>query len=124
MGKEMFENLAQEDQIKLIYCKSHITNEKVYINYTLICDVNSVTEDLPLLEKIAATMIVIRELLSKYRIDFSYTIKSSDEFDNEIRNNRRAIVNRLNDSEIMHCKDQYYQDIIDESKKHNTCKRA
>lgn len=114
MGKELFETLIQEDQVKLIYCKTNVTKDKTYINYTIICDVDSVADDLSLLNKISATMFVIKELLARYNIQFSYTVKTSDEFDREIANDRKKVALKLSNTEIMHCKEAYYQEIIDE----------
>ena len=120
MGKEYFKNLVDEEQIQLIYCRKHITYEKAYINYTIVCDVNSITEDIALLEKIVATMFVTKELFSKYNIDFSYTVKSSAELDREIESDYENTRNILKDAEVLHCKDNYYREIIESI--HNTSK--
>ena len=124
MGKELLQGLFYNEQIRLVYCKTHITDKKTYVNYTIICDVNSVTEDLSLLGKIAATMFIVRELLSKKNIAFGYTVKTSDELDRELNENYHKTINKLDNSEILHCKDEYYQKMIDERKDKAIVKRA
>lgn len=124
MGKEYFKNLVDEEQIQLIYCRKHITDEKAYINYTIICDVNSITEDIALLEKIVATMFVTKELFSKYNIDFSYTVKSSAELDREIEDDYENAKKVLLNAEVLHCKDNYYREVIENINTTNKSRRA
>ena len=74
MKKEIFEGLIENEKVDLIYSTTRFAGEKMYINYTIICDIHSATEDVKLLETIVATMYVIKELLSKHKIAFSYTV--------------------------------------------------
>ena len=122
MKKEIFEGLIENEKVDLIYSTTRFAGEKMYINYTIICDIHSATEDVKLLETIVATMYVIKELLSKHKIAFSYTVKTSEEFENEITKNYSVVVKRLIDSEILYSKDNYYADIIEETKQQS--KRA
>lgn len=116
MKKEMFDGLIENEKVDLIYSTTRFAGDKMYINYTIICDIHSATEDVKLLETIVATMYVIKELLFKYNIAFSYTVKTSEEFESEIIKNYSGVVKKLTDSEILYSKDNYYADIIEESK--------
>ena len=79
MNKELFANLTELEEVKLIY-ETHIDkNNKKYINYTIICDVDNIVSKSSLLlcKRIVATMSVIQELFSRHNIMFSYTIKTA-----------------------------------------------
>ena len=118
MDKELIANLTDEENIAAIYntTKYNKRANETYINYTIICDLDSVTEDLRLCRKIIATMEIIKELFSKYHVSFSYKIKTNNELDREVIDNRKKVTTELARSEILHCKDDYIAELIQESR--------
>ena len=126
MNKELFANLTELDEVKLIY-ETHIDkNNKKYINYTIICDVDNIVSKSSLLlcKRIVATMSVIQELFSRHNIMFSYTIKTATGFEQEFLNNKNKIAKKLAETEILYSKDNYFEDLMEECKKYTKSKRA
>ena len=127
MNKEIIANLAELDEIELIYESRKLKNNKLYLNYTVICDINNIVSDdnLMLCKRIIATMSVMQELFAKHNIIFSYTIKTSDEFENSILNkNNNELDKKLKNIEILYSKNNYFQDLIEENKAYTKSKRA
>ena len=131
MNKELITNLIDEKNIELIYATTRVSKdkdnkEKVLINYTIVCDVLNIVNNIDLCKKIIATMEVIKELLSKYNIIFSYTIKTSNQFEEEMTNTTSEDNENEKSSiiEVVHCKDEYFKALIDEKKAKKSNRRA
>jgi len=118
MEKELITNLTDEENIILIYSTTKYSKnaDKKYLNYTIVCDLDSVISNFNLCKKIIATMEIIKELVSKYNICFSYKIKTCNEFDREVSENHQKFTHELATAQILHCKDQYIDKLIEESK--------
>ena len=116
MNNELIANLTNENEVELIYSTTRFNDDKMFINYTIICDVDNIVSEssIGLCKKIIATMEIIKELLSKYNIEFSYTIKTSHELDKNLEKNKTKTIEKLSKAEIIYCKNDYYQELIDE----------
>lgn len=126
MNKEIIANLAELDEIELIYETRKLKGDKIYLNYTIICDVDNIVSNnsLMICKKIIATMAVIQELFSRNNITFSYTIKTSEEFEREIYSNKDKIAKKPANTEILYSKNNYLQDLIEEKDEYVRSKRA
>ena len=126
MNTELIANLTEIDEIELIYATSKVADNKTYLNYTIICDVDNIVSknSLIICKRIIATMSVITELLTRRNIIFSYTIKTSEDFERTINENHKKLSQKLATSEILYSKDSYYLDLIEEAKEHTKTKRA
>ena len=126
MNKEIIANLAELDEIELIYETRKLKGDKIYLNYTIICDVDNIVSDISLMicKKIIATMAVIQELFSRKNITFSYTIKTSEEFEKEIYENKEKIAKKMANTEILYSKNTYLQDLMEENREYTKSNRA
>ena len=77
-------------------------NNQTIITYNIICNVESVIEDIQTLKKIVALMEILKELVSNHGILFFYNIKTSDALDEDLINNNRRVIRDFNNSEILY----------------------
>jgi len=126
MNKEIIANLAELDEIELIYETRKLKNNKIYLNYTIVCDVDNIVSNtsLAMCKRIIATMSVIQELLVKHNVVFNYTIKTTNEFESNISNNKKELENRLKRIQVLYSKNNYFEDLVEEIKAYTKSKRA
>ncbi len=123
MIQELIEDLRNEDNISLMYSQTRYVEKtgKTHINYTIVCDTESVLSDYELCKKIIAKMEIVKTLLQKYPVVFGYKIKTINELDNEIKENKTKTINDLSRVNMIFSKDKYIDELIEEN---NTKKRA
>ena len=111
MNKEIMNELTKLKEIDLIYVTNKHTQDKLYITYNIICNMNSVTENLDICKKIIATMEIAKALVSSDKIILNYNIKTSNTLESEIINKKG---NALNNAKVLYQKDYYFKDLIEE----------
>lgn len=122
MSKELFtsnltslaKQLTNRKEIEFVYYNIKEIKGKTHINYTIICDVNSVTENIDLMREIVANMEITKALYSKTNIIFNYTLKTSRAFEEDLINNRQKSMKELSNSEIIYSNDEFLENHLKE----------
>ena len=120
MSKELFTSnltslanqLTKRKEIELIYYNIKKLKEKQYINYTIICDVDSVIANIELLKEIVANMEIAKALYSKTNIIFNYNIKTSKAFEEDLIAKDTNTIEGLTNSNIIYSNDEYLENYL------------
>ena len=120
MSKELFTSnltslanqLTKRKEIELIYYNIKKLKEKQYINYTIICDVDSVIANIELLKEIVANMEIAKSLYSKTNIIFNYNIKTSKAFEEDLIAKDTNTIEGLTNSNIIYSNDEYLENYL------------
>ena len=116
MNKEIMNELTELKEVDLIYVNTSTANNKMFINYTIICDMNSVVENIDVCKKIIAVMEIAKTLIAKENIVFNYNIKTSNTLENEIKRNNKGVIYNLETAKVLYQKDYYFKDLLEEKK--------
>ena len=73
-------SLKQFDEVKSIYVNSIWHNGKKIINCNVVCDMENITENRLLCQRIIANLEMMRALFEKTNIILNYSIKALDIF--------------------------------------------
>ena len=120
MSKELFTSnltslanqLTKRKEIELIYYNIKELKEKQYINYTIICNVDSVIANIELLKEIVANMEIAKALYSKTNIIFNYNIKTSKAFEEDLIGKDINTLEGLTNSNIVYSNDEYLENYL------------
>ena len=120
MSKELFTSnltslanqLTKRKEIELIYYNIKELKEKQYINYTIICNVDSVIANIELLKEIVANMEIAKALYSKTNIIFNYNIKTSKAFEEDLIAKDTNTLEGLTNSNIVYSNDEYLENYL------------
>ena len=120
MSKELFtsnltslvKQLTRRKEIELIYYNIKELNGKQYINYTIICDVDSVVANIDLLKEIVANMEIAKTLYSKTNIIFNYNIKTSKAFEEDLLAKDTNTLEGLTNSNIIYSNNEYLENYL------------
>lgn len=128
MTKELFTSnltsltnqLTRRKEIELIYYNIKESKGKQYINYTIICDVDSVIANIELLKEIVANMEIAKALYSKTNIIFNYNVKTSKAFEEDLLAKDTNTLEGLTNSNIIYsnneCLENYLIEYADKEK--------
>lgn len=121
--KHLLNGLTAEPKVELISVKKTILKEKNKVECLIVCNEDSVTTDLNLLKKIIATMEIIKELYSKYNIDFRYTLSTINLLESDNIDENKKIIKLLKNAEIYYLNNPEYLETINRMNE-KTHKRA
>ena len=116
MNNEMMNELTSVKEIDLIYVNTKNTKDKMIINYTIVCDMNSVVENIDVCKKIVAVMEIAKTLVARDGILFNYNIKTSNSLEEDIINKSTNTLYNLETAKVLYQKDYYFKDLLEESK--------
>lgn len=117
MGNEIINELTNLDIVDLIYVNRTFKKGTDIVTYNIICNINSIVEDIDIFKRIVAIMEVLKELIGVHNIAFNYNIKTSNALEDDIANENKRVINDLNNASILYSKDDYFTDMIKKKKK-------
>ena len=115
MMEQLINKISTFNNIKFIYINTNKKQTKISIN--IIYENNYINQDIEEYNKIIALIEKLNKELLNKKIKYSINIKSLNVLLKEVENNNERTINELLHANIIHTKDQYYQDFTEKCKK-------
>ena len=107
MGKETINELASIEEVELIYIDKLQKGNNTIVTYNIVCDMNSVVENINVCKRIIAIMEVIKSLVINHNVTLNYNIKTSNALEEDIMSNN-SVVKRINLENILYDRNNYF----------------
>lgn len=111
MSREIINELANIDEVELIYINKLQKENNTIVTYNIVCDMNSVVENINVCKRIIAIMEVIKSLVINHNVTLNYNIKTSDALEEDIMNNNR-IAKKINLENVLYDRNNYFKGLL------------
>ena len=102
MSEELINNIKSEEAVETIYSSIYRKDDKTYVNYIVVLDIENVVDNIELLKNIVANMEILKTLLSKGNVYFSYTVITAEELSR--KSTKKELSNVLAKSSVIYNK--------------------
>ena len=119
MTKEIINELASYEEVELVYVNNGQKDNKTFITYNIVCNVDNVLENIEVFKRIVATMEILKELVSTHNIIFNYNVGTSNSLEQDILNKDRRVIKSFNNSTILYNRSGYFTNTKSDEAKRN-----
>ena len=105
-------NFNEIPEILLVYSNTKIHEGKERISYNVICNVESIVEDIETMKKIIAKLEILKQAYEMENKSFEYNLKSKNWLEKEIAKKDKSVIKKLANSIIVYSKGNAYNNIV------------